>query len=329
MCEWDRKAILILGMHRSGTSALTRTFNFLGAAVPRDLLQPGRTNPSGFWESARLRKLHDDLLASANTSWHDCLPLDPNWAKKVAERQCYRQQIKDCISQEFGGASLFVLKDPRICRFVPLILSILDELKIRAVAVLPIRNPLEVASSLAERNGFTQSKALLLWLRHVLEAEYYSRTLPRGFLNYEDLLAAGRRALSVPSGARASLGTLVGRTGSAIGQFLTGELRHHRVSAEQLKADPEVGFLDQGSYAIVANLAENGGDRSDFDRLDMIRSRFDEACAVMGPALRGEEALLAGTREQLSSLQGALDARTAENVALQRELQQLTGSVSQ
>ena len=343
MLERERKVILVLGMHRSGTSALARTVNLLGAAAPKELLAPNEFNSRGYWESARLWQCHNDLLASANSSWHDWRRLDPNRMEEEAKQQDHRQRIKDGISQTFGDASLFVLKDPRICRFVPLILSILDELKVRAVAILPIRNPLEVASSLGDRDKLARSKSLLLWLRHVLEAEYYSRAIPRYFLHYEDLLLDWRTCLGR---AASSTGLTWPRwsseSESAIGQFLTAELRHHRASAEQLKADPEVGFWIKDTYAIVSSLAESGEDHPDLDRLDIVRSKFDEACAVMGPALQGEEALVVQTREKLASLQGvleartvekealqeALKARTAEKEALQREFQLLTGSFS-
>jgi hypothetical protein len=328
MPEPDRKVILILGMHRSGTSALTRSVNLLGAAAPRDLMAPDEFNPSGYWESARLYESHEDLLASANSCWHDYQHLDPDRMETEAKRQGHRQRIKDGISQAFGDAPLFVLKDPRICRFVPLILSILDELKVQAVAILQLRNPLEVASSLKERDGLTQPKSQLSWLRHVLEAEYYSRALPRFFLNYEDLLLDWRTCLR-----RAANGTGLAwprwssESEQAIDQFLTAELRRHRASAEQLKVASEVGSWVKDAHAIVGSLAERGESRLNLDRLDLIRSKFDEACEVMGPALKEQEELVVRADDQLASLQGVLEARTAESEGLRRELQQRAGQV--
>jgi hypothetical protein len=322
MLEPERKAILILGMHRSGTSALARIVNLLGAAVPKDLLSPNEHNPRGYWESRQLYESHNDLLASAGSCWHDYQRLDLDRMETEAKRQGHRQRIKDAISQKFGDAPLFVLKDPRICRFVPLILSILDELNVRPVAVLPVRNPLEVASSLRERDGLTQPKSLLSWLRHVLDAEHYSRAIPRFFLRYEDLLLDWRTCLG-----RAAKGTGLAwprwssESEQAIDQFLTTNLRRQRASTEQLEVHPEVGCWIKDTYAIVSSVAENGEDRPDLDRLDLIRSKFDEACAVMGPALNEEEALVVRTGAQLASLQVVLQARTAESEALQRNLQ--------
>ena len=88
-----------------------------------------------------------------------------------------------------------LLKDPRICQFVPLWTSILESLDIEPLCVISIRNPLEVAASLKARDelgpatplgkpvGIPAAKALLLWLRCFLDAE-------------RDTLAASRAASS-------------------------------------------------------------------------------------------------------------------------------------
>src|SRR5664279_287121 len=159
-----REAILVLGMHRSGTSALGGVLNALGAGAPKTLMAPHRENPRGFFESTILADAHDALLASAGSSWHDWRQFNPQWiGSGIAER--HRQDIKRVLIDEFGDAPLIFVKDPRICRFVPFTLSVLSELNISPVAILPLRNPLEVAHSLKRSRGFAPSKSLLLWLR--------------------------------------------------------------------------------------------------------------------------------------------------------------------
>jgi hypothetical protein len=64
-----RRAILVAGMHRSGTSALTRMVNLLGAALPEDLLPASRGNELGHWEPAKIVELHDKMLESAHSGW--------------------------------------------------------------------------------------------------------------------------------------------------------------------------------------------------------------------------------------------------------------------
>jgi len=64
-----------------------------------------------------------------------------------------------------------VIKDPRICRLVPLWTSVLERIGVEAVFLIAFRNPIEVAESLKVRDGFHPAKSLLMWLRHVIDAE--------------------------------------------------------------------------------------------------------------------------------------------------------------
>ena len=61
----NRTAILICGMHRTGTSALTRVLSLLGAALPRNIYPPGTGNELGHWEPRDVVKLHDEMLNAA------------------------------------------------------------------------------------------------------------------------------------------------------------------------------------------------------------------------------------------------------------------------
>ena len=68
----ERCAIVVLGMHRSGTSALTRTLSLLGIDLPKNLMQPVQgNNETGFWESIDVYHLNDEILRSADSHWSD------------------------------------------------------------------------------------------------------------------------------------------------------------------------------------------------------------------------------------------------------------------
>jgi hypothetical protein len=49
----SRHLILVAGMHRSGTSALTRAINLAGVPLPNDLKGASPNNQDGFWELKR------------------------------------------------------------------------------------------------------------------------------------------------------------------------------------------------------------------------------------------------------------------------------------
>ncbi len=183
-----RQAVLVLGMHRSGTSALTRVINLLGMALPAHLVDPDAGNETGYWESFELAAMyHDRILAEFGSRWDDPLPIAARHRHSDAWFR-YRLVLAYFIVREFAQVEGFVLKDPRMCKLVPLWLEALHDLNIEVKVVLPVRNPLEIAGSLAARDGFSPEKVFLLWLHYVLDAERDTRGLMRCIVSYSDLL---------------------------------------------------------------------------------------------------------------------------------------------
>jgi hypothetical protein len=285
-----RQAILVLGMHRSGTSAVGGAINALGATAPKTLLEPRPDNPRGFFESAALADAHDALLESTRSCWDDWRQFDSKIGLNTASQ--HRQKMKEILVDEFDDAPLIFIKDPRICRFVPFTLGVLAELNISPVAILPIRNPLEVAHSLKRRNDFLLSKSLLLWLRHVLDAEYNSRRLPRYFLPYERFLndwrvfmdrAAESIDLSWPSRSDSSA--------ERIENFLTSALYHEKASLDDLRNHPGTMAVACETYEIFTAIAVAGENSDLLNRLDQIRAKFNSDCEIFGKVLEQEFAV--------------------------------------
>ncbi len=307
-----RQAILVLGMHRSGTSAVGGVISALGVGGPKTWAPPAVDNPRGHFESAALLVAHDEMLATAGSHWSDWRPVNPQWLHSKAAEQ-HRQHIKTIIIEEFGDEPLIFIKDPRICRLIPFISSILAELNVSPVAIIPVRNPLEVAYSLKHRNEFAVPRSSLLWLRHVLEAEFHSRHMPRTFLSYEKFLVDWRHHVD-----RAAEETGVvwpdrsGRSDVRIDQFLTLDLRHERFSFDEIKDHPEVTPLVLETYYILTNIVANGENKKLLDRLDVVRTKFDEGCDMFGAAMVEEELAI-------KQLRGELSTRSAQAEQFQRE----------
>ena len=147
-----RAAILVAGMHRSGTSAVTRVVSLLGARLPEALMPavPGN-NERGFWESSELHRLHERILQAAGSSWDDFSAFPESW---LGSHQAigFRAALAGFLRDNFEAAPLFVIKDPRMSRFLPLWLGVLEDFGAAPKIIIPIRNPLEVAKSLAARD---------------------------------------------------------------------------------------------------------------------------------------------------------------------------------
>ena len=183
----QRTCVLVLGMHRSGTSAVTRVLNLLGATLPREMLGAQHGNELGHWEPARLLARHDQLLADAGSSWDDWRQLDLSTLSSE-DRLSYRRDVLDLVADDFGDADLFVIKDPRICRFADYFAEVLRAEGIRVRFILPIRRPAAIAASLEVRNGFSREYGDLLCLAHFIGAEAATRGLDRLIVDYDDLV---------------------------------------------------------------------------------------------------------------------------------------------
>ena len=310
-----RTAILVLGMHRSGTSACTRTINLLGADLPTNLMpaQPGN-NEVGFWESMDVYELNDEILASAGSSWDDWLAFNPDWMSG-GEAVLFKKRALSILEQDFIDSSFFVLKDPRICRLLPFWQDVLTSFSSEIKCVIPIRNPLEVAASLMSRDGFSPVKSYAVWLRNMLAAERDSRTLRRSFLRYDVLLSDWRRTISRLTNEldlrwpRRSATTEV-----EIDNFLDGRHRHHALRDEEVLTHPELSIWVKDAFKAFIDL-DAGKDLGEATHhLDRIRGEFDQACQMLGTLARAEEI----ARAQFES-SAAIRVQQVEELTAQRD----------
>ena len=293
----ERRCLLVLGMHRSGTSALTRVLNLLGADLPATLAPPSDDNETGFWESLRLVDYHDHLLSEAGSVWGDWRALDLNRISMVRRTEIKRK-IAELVEEEYGSSRFFVLKDPRICRFLPIYAELLSERGIVPSYVVSLRNPLAVAASLAARNGLTVGFACLVWLGHVLEAERATRRARRVFVAYERMLSDWRGSI-VDMGRHLQIvwPNSPELAAAEIEKFLSRGLQHHAPSDHELEAHPEVARWVKDAYAALLQLQKDPSAQAALLTLDNIRAEFEAVAPIFGEAMFKELAV----REQFQA----------------------------
>jgi hypothetical protein len=144
-------------------------------------------NPQGYWESRVFHDFHERLLAMAGTRWDSWTQLPSEWLRSD-EAARLGEECQSLLRAEFGEAPLFFLKDPRMCRLMPFWLPLMKPARITPAAVLVVRSPYDVARSLERRNALPRITSLLMWLRHVLDAEFHTRNIQRSIVRSEDLL---------------------------------------------------------------------------------------------------------------------------------------------
>jgi len=177
--------ILVLGMHRSGTSAVVRLLNMMGAYLgPPDRVKGASPqNPKGFWENDDVVELDNRVLAAQRCLWNRLSEFDPD---KLSDEKLatLRRRARDLIIR-LDGSRPWAVKDPRMCLLLPFWRPLLEV----PVGVLVNRGPLEVARSLQARNGIPLNVGIALWELHNLEALRGSLGLPRLLIQYADVVS--------------------------------------------------------------------------------------------------------------------------------------------
>lgn len=267
-----KTALVVLGMHRSGTSSVAGTLSLLGAAAPRTLMAPAADNPRGFWESQVVMELNDALLAEVSSAWNDWRALARAPGPDAPGR------IAGVLDAEFGGADPMVLKDPRMCRLFPAWRAGLTEAGYAPAIVTPLRSPTQVAASLVARNPITAAAGLRLWLRHVLEAEAASRGLPRHLMLWSDFMTDWRGQIALMN---RRLGTALAPADAAVeaevDAFLTPDL--HRQKGEGPLPD-----MVAAAWRTLGDLARHGDHPDLHARMDRLGREFDAACDLFADA---------------------------------------------
>ena len=177
-------SLVVLGMHRSGTSAITGALRLCGAWTGDDteLTSPNAENPHGFWERRDIRRICDRLLRTAEADWWKVAKFEPSSIPHTVLTE-QRHEFARVVAA-LDEHRTWVIKEPRLC----LLLPVLRDHITNPFCIHIFRNPLEVARSLQQRNGFGIAGGLALWEAYNRQALSASRDLPRVLVSHESLM---------------------------------------------------------------------------------------------------------------------------------------------
>lgn len=234
----QKRIIVVLGMHRSGTSALTRALVAIGAGVGDSLIPAGQDNPKGFWEDRDFVTFNDRLLAMLGASYDSLALLPDDFAQRrdVAELQL---EAVVMLREKLQGTDLFAIKDPRTCRLLPFWQAVFRHLELAVSYVIAVRHPLSVADSLSVRNQFPKRKSLWLWLQHYVAAVLNTEDAPHLFIDYDQLLAEPEKQLQRIA-TRLALSFDDAGIRDYVDNFLSADLRHATYTQQDLQLFPGV-----------------------------------------------------------------------------------------
>ena len=323
------RAILVLGMHRSGTSSTTRVLNLLGAELGSRLLPPvARDNEKGFWESQDAFEIDELLLAGLGRTWHDVRTMPEGWLESAAACDA-RAAITRFIQKEFATSPLWAVKDPRLCRLAPVWLRALAECGVAPGLLFVVRHPLEVAASLQARNGWSRSHSLLLWTQHLLEAERATRGCPRVMVTYDQILEDWPGSMARVS---RTLGVAWPRSfdeaRAEIDAFLDAGERHHRALVAPAGGPAHSGMLP----TLVAELFErcirlSAGDDAWAD-LHRSAEDFPRVSALWGAYVEDSAGVHAAHTVFAAELHSLRSGLAADSQAVKAELETLRSGLA-
>ncbi|MFP5310487.1 MAG: hypothetical protein ACLGIR_13035 [Actinomycetes bacterium] len=157
--------LLVAGPHRSGSSAMTKVLELLGADIgrPEEHLPPSDDNPLGFFEPRDVVQIDKEILAAFKGSWDRPPHLPPDWVDDPRIDHLRERAASFLTTRDLRGH--VAVKDPRLSLTAPLWRGIAP----RSRVVVCLRDPLASARSLRRRNGIDLERGCELWLRYTLE----------------------------------------------------------------------------------------------------------------------------------------------------------------
>jgi hypothetical protein len=280
----NKRLIVVLGMHRSGSSTITRALKVMGIQLGNTLLAPQEgVNPKGFWEDADINALNISMLNAIGSSWHQLAPIDST-AVATLHEQGYFLKCGDLLQKKTGDAlTIFGFKDPRVPQLLPFWNDVFRQSNFDIDYILTVRHPLSIANSLNTRDCFDSEKSYLLWIGHVISSLSETQGKKRILVDYDRLVTS----------PDIELGRIATHLNLAIDQtelttfkteFLDPSLRHTKFELNDLILDKQCPPLGHDIYTIQTALASDTISVNDTSLLQQIsewKNEFHRSTSIL------------------------------------------------
>lgn len=247
-----RKLIVVLGMHRSGTSTVMNALACMGVNLGDDLLPPGKDNPKGFFEDKSINDLNIEMLDVIGQDWFS-LSLVTDAQVEYLISLGYLDKALELLRQKMGGHQYFGFKDPRVSKLLKFWKNVFAKLDCDVNYVLCLRHPLSVANSVLKRNKTPLRKGYLLWLSYNLAVVTEILETQIIALDYDQLMEAPMAQLDFLA-QQLGLEIQPALANEFAHEFLDSNLRHTTFSAFDLQQDWHCPKIVSEAYAFANEL---------------------------------------------------------------------------
>ncbi|ELR65069.1 hypothetical protein C942_01640 [Photobacterium marinum] len=287
----NKRIVVVVGVPRSGTSAISRSLKALGAEFGNNLLEAHKdVNAKGFWEDKSVLDLNERILKSLRISWSDIKPVNLSDFNSD-ELDSFKNEAKSLIASKMESFSLFALKEPRITKLLCFWKLVFDELDLRVSYILTLRHPSDVLNSFQrQENVMVRSCDLipqniyLLWISYLSSAiQLFDSNDRTVVVNYDSLLQNPRdNVLRIADLLNLEVDN--SELNEYVDTFLSKTLNHSENCIKKLDGDVETVKITQDLYDKLLTLSESNNDKefSDYiSKLRDIRERFN----LLSPAV--------------------------------------------
>lgn len=255
-----KQIYVVLGMPRSGTSAITRSLKALGIDLGDDLLPGDERNAKGFYEDAEvLYKINRVVSAAVQKRWMP-LDLDPQLIDKDAVLRRCKHYAVGVLSERLASVTAWGFKDPRTLTIFPFWRSVLNTLGVDEHYIIVVRNPLAAAHSVARFAHTDVKNGLLLWLRFMHAALQATEGKNRVVVSYENMVNQPRHEIiRLQRGLKHNTPLDEASISAYCDEFIDKKLRHHAYSYDDMNDDPDVSIVPEVKewYNFMLMLANN------------------------------------------------------------------------
>ncbi|ACI52657.1 conserved hypothetical protein [Gluconacetobacter diazotrophicus PA1 5] len=268
----EKTAMVVVGMHRSGTSLVSHLLARAGFDLPTSLMPPGEDNRDGFWESPIIAALNDGILKEYGAGW-DRLFSSVRLKDAGAGLDAHVGRIRETIRAQYPDARAIVLKDPRICLLMPVWHRALVAEGYVPRYILTTRHPVEVAMSLQRRNRIMVGIGVFLWADHMVTALEFLRDKPV-FAAFFD------RLLDAPDAVMARIWSMFAFPPETLPADLSAvaqpSLRHH------LEQRPALAVAVKPAWDLYRALADGSGHLPPVAQVEAFRTWLQEQKILLG-----------------------------------------------
>lgn len=278
----NNKLIVVLGMHRSGTSAITRGLQVMGVELGNRMMPPVKgDNPKGYWEDIELNALNIEMLHAIGNDWCHLAAIDSNDIN-ILRNQGYFLRAVDLLRHKVINASPFGFKDPRVAKLLPFWKEVFSHCRFDVSYVIVVRHPLSVVKSLDKRGGIEAEQSYLLWLGHVIMSLTGSVDDKRVLVDYDRLMQSPDYELNrIAKHLDLELDTT--ELQSYKTGFLDQGLRHTIYDLNDLLLDDSCPPIVYEIYAALFDVASEKTKLDDLELLNRIARWSDEFERLKSP----------------------------------------------